>query len=119
MSTPTPTDMNELIGERVRFYRTSRKLSLEHVAEKLPTPITGAQLARYETGQSRWPADTLVGIARILRTDIRLLVGLEDGKHEGKSSPEWDAEKYKCIMLELPEKNRKIIYKIIDGIMKL
>ncbi len=113
------TDLNELIGERVRFYRTTRKMSLEHVGGKLPIPITAAQLARYETGQSRWTADTLVGIAKVLRVDIRLLVGLEDGKHEGKDSPEWDAEKYKCMLLELPEKTRRIVYKIIDGITKL
>ena len=112
-------ERNALIGERVRFYRTSKELSLEKLANSLPTPVSGQQLAKYETGVSRWPADLLVDIAVKMRIDIRLLTGLESGKHEGKDTPEWEAEKYKSIILSLSERTRKVIFKIIDGVATL
>lgn len=111
--------INALIGERVRFYRTSKGITLDKMAASFSVPISGQQLAKYEVGKSRWPADLLIEIAKDLRLDIRLLTGLEDGKHEGKDDAEWDAERYKSIILSLNEKARKVVYKIIDGIKTL
>lgn len=108
------TDRNTLIGDRVRFYRTAKGWSLATLAGMMPKPICGQQLARYETGQCRWPANLLIDMAVALAVDIRILTGLEDGKHEGKDNAEWDAERYKYLMLKLPEKARKVLYKIID-----
>lgn len=110
---------NALIGERVRFYRTARDMTMSDLAARLENPITQQQLARYETGISRWPADLLVDIAVIFKLDIRLLTGLEDGKHEGKEDDEWDAEKYKSILLTMPIAARKVVYGIIEDLRKL
>lgn len=113
------TDINKVIGERVRFYRTTRKMTMEKLAEQLAVPISPTQLHKYETGVSRWSADLVCDIAMIFRLDVRLLLGMEDGKHEGKSTEEWDAERYKCIILTLPVKVRGVIYRIIDSIKTL
>lgn len=110
---------NILIGERVRFYRTSKGLTQAEMASALPVPLSGQQLSKYENGDNRWPADTLIGIAIFLGIDIRLLTGLEDGKHEGKDSDGWEAERYKNILLGMRERARKVIYKIIDGVATL
>ncbi len=113
-------DRNKLIGERVRFYRTANDMGLDALAISLPVAMTSAaMLSRYETGASRWPADLLAAVAMVLRVDIRLLIGLEDGKHEGKENHEWEAEKYKIVILSLPDRFREVCYKIIDAISKL
>lgn len=110
---------NILVGERVRFYRTSKGLSLVKMASAFPYRVSGNQLAKYETGQSRWPADMLCEVAVILKVDIRLLTGMEDGKHEGKNTAEWEAERYKCILLALHDRARKALFKIIDIVATL
>lgn len=85
------------------------------VCQAIGTDITLQQLSRYETNLSRWPADLLCEVAEALEVDIRILLGLEDqtGKLKG---PEWHAEKYKVIILKLPEKSRKAVFNMIDGL---
>ncbi len=110
---------NSFIGERVRFYRTSHGLSMETMAEKFSTPISGQMLARYETGKARWPADLVIEIASYLHVDIRLLTGQQDIKPEGDDEKEWEAEKYKHLLLSMSDKARKVIYYLIDGVKNL
>lgn len=112
-------DLNYLIGERVRFYRTSHGISLENLGAAVTNPISGQMLARYETGQSRWPADLVVDISTELGVDIRLLTGLEDKKPLMESTEEWELEKYKHILFSMSDKARKIIYLIINGVKDL
>lgn len=110
---------NKLTGERVRYYRTAREMSLQKLADSLPVPVGAQQLSKYENGVSRWPADLVCDLAKVLRVDVRLLLGLEDGKHEGKDSAEWDAERYKHTLLNMTQKARRVAYRIIDGVATL
>jgi transcriptional regulator with XRE-family HTH domain len=108
-------DRNALIGERVRFYRTARDMSMAQLCDMLEIDITLQQFARYETNLSRWPADLLCQVADALQTDIRILLGLEEQSKKLKG-PEWEAEKYKGIILDLPAKSRKAVFNMIDGL---
>lgn len=108
-------DRNYLIGERVRFYRTARKMSMAELAAELKHKLSAQQIALYERGKSRWPAELLCEISIILRIDLRTLSGMEDSVRSGrKDSPDWDAENYKAKLLALTPKFRQIAYQIID-----
>ena len=110
---------NKLIGDRVRYYRTSKGWSLDKLATSIENPLSGQQLAKYETGVSRWPTDLVCDIAVTMRVDVRLLVGLESGKHEGKETDEWEAEKYKNLLLGMPRDFRSFMYNTINMLIKL
>lgn len=112
-------DRNTIIGERVRYYRTTQKLSLKDAADQVERKITPQMLSLYEKGKSSWPADLICELAKVLRIDPRLLLGMESGRHERKDSPEWEAEKYKNSLLGLKHKSRAVVYKIIDGMVEL
>lgn len=109
-------ERNAIIGQKVRFYRTAKNISMEKLCDMLPTKITHQQLARYETDQSRWPADLLCEIALALNVETELLLGI------GKDAKRWlhpdepEAERHKMLLLELPERGRKIIYQVITGL---
>ena len=108
---------NAIIGDLVRYYRTSRDMSMQKLADALAEPFTHQQMAKYETGKSRWPADLLLEIADILEVDIQFLMvkkGINTDNHEA-----WAAERYKSIMLKLPFKARQVVYSIIDGVVKI
>lgn len=66
-------NLNVRIGERVRRYRKIKGITMETLGSSLPHPVSGAMMARYETGGSRWPADLLCEIATFLEVDIRNL----------------------------------------------
>lgn len=108
---------NATIGERVRYYRTSKEMSMEKLGSMMTPPITAQQVAKYETASSRWPADTLCSVAQALRVDIRVLAGLDD--KAPKSTEEWEAERYKAILLNLHVRARKVVYRIIDSVATL
>lgn len=105
----------------MRKYRISRRLSLARLIKKLPpdTAPFPQQLARYETGQSRIPADLLVDIAKALRVDIRSLVHPDGVRNASGNPDENNADKYRNILLGFPERTRRLIYKIIDGVATL
>lgn len=110
------TDRNAIIGERVRFYRTAQDISQVRMAEELPRKISPQQLAVYESGKSRWPADLLCEVGDFLKIDIRILAGVEDpGEHQG----DWEAERYKNILLSMKKKMREMAYAFIDKINEL
>lgn len=112
-------DRNKLIGQRVRHYRTAKQMSLDALAGLLPRQLSAQQLANYEVGKSRWPADLVCELAVVFGVDIRLLVGMEYGKHEGKDNHEWEAEKYKTKLLALRPMVRNVIYKTIDELEQI
>jgi transcriptional regulator with XRE-family HTH domain len=108
---------NDLIGKRVRFYRTSRNLSLEGLAEKLPTALSIAQLAKYEAGQSRWPADLMCATAAALGVGVlQLLMGDELRELELKGEA-WKAEQCRQQLLQMKPKQRQLIYQVIESIV--
>lgn len=110
---------NEYIGKRVRFYRTAKGISLEKLAAELPLRISSQQLAKYETGLSRWPVDLVSHIAAVLKEDILFLIDAEEnGVAIGKGTPEWEAEKYKNRLLKLTPWLRGLCYKTIDRMAK-
>lgn len=113
---PIEKDRNTIIGENVRYYRTARRLSLQELANGLPRKLTAQQIANYETGKSRWPADLLAEVSLFLRADIRRLVGTEFSIRPRKESEEWKAESYKNILLSMKGKTRLLVYRIIDAI---
>lgn len=107
-------DLNTLIGDRVRFYRTSRKLTLEALGERLQQPLSYQMLARYEAGEAHWRADLVCEVAKLLRIDVRLLLAAEEDGRVVKGTPEWKADKYKNTLLNISEKAREAIYRLID-----
>lgn len=111
-------DRNELIGDRVKFYRTSKKISRAKLVKCLPRKLTHQQFGRYEAGASRWPADLVCEVAEMLQIDIRLLLAMENGARERKDTREFIAEKYKSIMLSFDDKQRNFLYRIIDEAIK-
>ena len=85
------------------------------LCESIAIAISLQQMANYEKNISRWPADLLCEVAEALEVDVRILMGLE-GKTPGIKSPEWQAEKYKTITLKLPDKSRRAVFNMIDGL---
>lgn len=67
---------NVAIGIKVRTHRKARGLSMEQLCDLLTDKITPQQMALYETGKSRWPADLICDIARILPADVRKLLDI-------------------------------------------
>lgn len=116
-------DRNAIIGERVRFYRTTRELSLDKLCKMLQNPITGQQLARYETGQSRWPADLIINIADVLGVELRELTTHDGRARKNQTEPvnveEWEAERYKRKILKLSESARRMVFGFIDDMKKI
>jgi transcriptional regulator with XRE-family HTH domain len=112
-------DRNQIIGERVRYYRTARNLSQQAVVDQLQQKMTAQNFALYETGQSRWPADLLCEISEILRVGVHLLYTVDHMRFQRKRDPDWEAEKYKTVMLGMTPRIRKITYRIIDIIAEL
>jgi len=108
------TNRNMIIGERVRFYRLSKGITMEGLLEAIGSDLPFQSLSRYEKGTGRWPADLLIDIAIFLKVDIRKLTGM-DGEDIAEDE-ERIAETYKTRILDMAPKARTLIYKIIDGI---
>lgn len=68
MTTKSPTQVDELVGLRVRQARKSAKLSQTELAEKLG--LTFQQVQKYERGANRISAGKLLQIAEVFRKDI-------------------------------------------------
>lgn len=108
---------NAIIGYNIRFYRSTRDISLQKLSTMLAEPISGQQLAKYETGQSRWPADLVCEIADILEVDINTILGVSHNNDESAiGTAQWDAEKVKALFLRMPEKKRKISISVVEAI---
>ncbi len=110
---------NAIIGERVRFYRTSKSWSRQKLVEMLKIPISGAQMSKYESGLSRWPADLVIEIAGLFKLDIRMLLSKDAPTPAEKGTAEWEAEKYKNLLLSLPDDQRQLCYSTISGMTKI
>lgn len=111
-------DRNKIIGERVRFYRTTQNISLQDMAAALAKPITLQMLSKYETGGNRWAAEMVCSCAEVLKVDVKLLLGMEDSPLV-PGDIAWDAEHYKWQLVLLGERARKIVFTIIDALSKM
>lgn len=113
-------DRNKIIGERVRFYRTARDMTMSDLVEALGNPILHQQLAKLEQGKARWTAVLLYEISCVLDVDIRKLIGIEGTDKGGHVGPdEWKAEKYRGLLLKLHPDVRTLVYRLIDGLLLL
>lgn len=64
MSTRSPSDTDEYVGEQLRRARKANKLTQQELASRLG--ISAQQLQKYETGYNRIPAGRLHELALIL-----------------------------------------------------
>lgn len=82
------TEVDEEIGTRIRARRQELGFPQSHVAELVG--ITFQQLQKYEAGQNRVSAATLLRIASALRVEpVELLPGArKSGARSPKASPE-------------------------------
>lgn len=71
------TDLDRLIGSRIRQLRTAQRLSQEKLAELIG--VTFQQIQKYERGVNRVSASTLYRIAQELRVPISDLLPGEAG----------------------------------------
>ncbi len=67
------TDLDVMIGNRLRECRLSHRISQEKLA--LDLGITFQQLQKYELGRNRISASRLIEICRILRVSLSQLLG--------------------------------------------
>lgn len=117
--TDMPENRNFKIGQNVRLHRTARGMSLAALGKAVSPQKSGQQMALYESNQSRWPADLLCEVSKILAVDVYELLGMENTFKERKNSPDWKAEKYKIKLLSLKIKARSVVYRIIDCVAEL
>lgn len=73
MESKLPTDLDRLIGERIRIARESSGVSMIDLANELG--IAFQQQHKYERGINRVPASRLAEIARILGTPVSWFFG--------------------------------------------
>lgn len=74
--TENPIDLQ--IGVNIRQFREERKISREALGISLSTPVSGTAVEKYESGQNRVSARTLVEIAAIFNCRVsELFHGIE------------------------------------------
>jgi transcriptional regulator with XRE-family HTH domain len=78
------TEIDKLIGHRIRARRMELNLSQEALAK--PLGVSFQQVQKYESGGNRITADRLLGIAAALEADVGYLIGgIENGKPPASS----------------------------------
>jgi transcriptional regulator with XRE-family HTH domain len=70
------------LGSLIRFYRVTKKLSQEKLADHLG--ISFQQVQKYEKGVNRIGAARLMMIAQFLEVSTNTLLGIEDGSEVNK-----------------------------------
>src|SRR5690606_5004933 len=81
------TDLDREIGARLRERRQELKLSMAYVAEAVG--ISFQQLQKYEAGQNRVAAATLVGLSEILRIEpTEILPGKRSAAKRKEPAPD-------------------------------
>lgn len=101
-------DVKKLLGKRIKFFRESRSLTQEQLAEKIG--INSKSLSTIECGQNFVTAQTLENISLALDISIKKLFDFEDSYIEDK--------KIKKKLFDLINQNEEkipTIYKIIKG----
>lgn len=80
---------NMYIGERIRLLRKRDGLTQEKLAKRVN--CSQNSIAKYETGRSEPPADTLRQLAMALDTTVDYLVGMPDApiSRKAQTSPEF------------------------------
>lgn len=68
MSVPSATDIDVVIGARIRQARTYRNATLEEVAARVQ--ISSGVLGAVERGKRRVPAELIARCARVLRLPV-------------------------------------------------
>lgn len=101
-------DTKKLLGKKIKFYRETRNLTQEELAEKIG--INSKSLSTIECGQNFVTAQTLENISLALDVSIKKLFDFEDFYIENKNIKEK--------LFELINKNEEkipTIYKIVKG----
>jgi transcriptional regulator with XRE-family HTH domain len=81
---PNPIDVH--VGERIRMWRTERKISRITFGEALG--LTGQQIQKYESGTNRIGASRLQRICDVLEIPVSFLFEGELGSSPGESMPQ-------------------------------
>jgi transcriptional regulator with XRE-family HTH domain len=70
-----PTD--EKIGRRIRLRRLQRRLTLPELGNALRPPVSSQQIFKYEAGENHLSWERIAQVCRILKIDLKDLLGLE------------------------------------------
>lgn len=111
-------EINSLISSRVTFFRKTRGMSMSELAAKLKHPLSHQQIQKYESGQSRWPADMVCEVAELLEINVGQLLCQDEVVDLEQKSVEYEAEKYKQLIKQLPAELRSLVYNLTDEIVR-
>lgn len=103
------TDLDREIGARLRERRQELKLSMAYVAEAVG--ISFQQLQKYEAGQNRVAAATLVGLSEILRIEpTEILPGKRSAAKRKEPAPDMMMVQLQQAFARLPsQRERRLI----------
>lgn len=107
-------EKSKIIGENISRLRKSLEITQENLASQLG--ISRRALCSYECGKASIPIALIPELAEILRTPIAMLLNvtpsmLDERTREAKLLRELEK------INSLPEKDRKLIFNIIDSLV--
>lgn len=110
------TDIDKVVGQRIRQLRMQSGMSQDALAQKLG--LSFQQIQKYEKGVNRCATDRLIIIAKALGTTVPDIIGL--GQNIATPETPFDSELYKLAMAfqKLPVGLRAPIRSLINKLIE-
>lgn len=100
------SDVDRMIGARVRARRLELHISQEHLAKEIG--VTFQQIQKYEKGVNRIAASTLIDIAQALRIQAGALLP----KGDGAGASTLDDPEFSALLSRLNGEGRRLLTRI-------